>query len=241
MRCWQTNLGEIQSSFGRSVTVLEHRYKDVTLYSGLGGHMSRQVMNFIFVEKERARKTLCIEKKTCSCVQRTSYGLPCACFIAMKIRDNKPIRLDEIHPHWHKLYMGEEESNEDLFSVAEERRGIQERLERVPFQMKLEIKEGLRLLAFPETTMLSPPPRKVSTKGAKEKKSNLHQKRHVGSHLRGRLLILNIRKVNLHHQKNLHNVRLKVLALAFLRFRFLSLSEEIMFHQILCITCWCKP
>ncbi|KEH35362.1 hypothetical protein MTR_3g088695 [Medicago truncatula] len=37
--------------------------------------------------------------------------------------------------------MGEEESNEDSFSVAEEWRGIQERLERVPFQMKLEIKE----------------------------------------------------------------------------------------------------
>jgi len=76
---------------------LENRYKDVTLYSGLGGHMSRQAMNFIFVEEERARKTLCIEKKTCGCVQRTSYGLPCACFIAMKIRHNKLIRLDEIH------------------------------------------------------------------------------------------------------------------------------------------------
>ncbi|AES95689.1 hypothetical protein MTR_5g028280 [Medicago truncatula] len=61
--------------------------------------------------------------------------------------------------------MGEEESNEDFFSVAEEWRGIQKRLERVPFQMKLEIKEGLRLLAFSESTILSPPPRKVPTKG----------------------------------------------------------------------------
>jgi len=153
--CWEkidemlaNQFGEIQSSVGRSVTVLEHRYKDVTLYSGLEGHMSRQVISFIFVEEERARKTLCIEKKNCGSVQRTSYGLPYACFIAMKIRHNKPIRLDEIHPHWHKLYMGGEESNEDLFSVAEEWRGIQERPERVPFQMKLEIKEGLRLLAF---------------------------------------------------------------------------------------------
>ena len=53
--CWQkidemlaNRFGEIQSSFGRSVTVLKHRCKDVTLYSGLGGHMSRQAMNFIF-------------------------------------------------------------------------------------------------------------------------------------------------------------------------------------------------
>jgi len=161
--------GEIQSSFGRSVTVFEHRYKDVTLYSRLGGHMSGQTMNYIFVEEECDRKTLCIEKKTFGCVKRTPYGLPCTCFIAMKIRHNKPIQLDELHPHWHKLYMGEEESNEDLFSVAEEWSDIQERLKRVPFQMKLEIKEGLRLLAFPETTMLSPPPRMVPTKGAKKK------------------------------------------------------------------------
>ena len=83
--------GEIHSSFSTSVTVLEHRYKDVTLYSGLGGNMSRQTMNYIFVEEERVRKTLCIEKKTCGCVQRTLYGLPCSCFIAMKICHNKPI------------------------------------------------------------------------------------------------------------------------------------------------------
>jgi len=81
--------------------------------------------------------------------------------------------------------MGEEESNEDLFSVAEEWSGIQERLKRVPYQMKLEIKEGLRLLVFPETTMLSPPPRRCQPKEQRKKKSNLHQKRHVGFHPRG--------------------------------------------------------
>jgi len=84
-------------------------------------------------------------------------------------RHNKPIRLGEIHPHWHKLYMSKEESNGDLFSVAEEWSGIQERLESVPYQMKLEIKVGLRLLAFLETTMLSPPPRNLPTKGANKK------------------------------------------------------------------------
>jgi len=68
--------------------------------------------------------------------------------------------------------MGEEESNEDIFSAVEEWSGIQERLKRVQFQMKLVIKEGLRLLAFLETTMLSPPPRTVQTKGAKKKNQN---------------------------------------------------------------------
>jgi len=35
--------------------------------------------------------------------------------------------------------------------------------------MKQEMKEVLWQLAFPDTTMLSPPPRKVPTKGAKKK------------------------------------------------------------------------
>ena len=35
--------------------------------------------------------------------------------------------------------------------------------------MKLEVKEVLRQLAFPEITMMSPPPRKIPTKGAKKK------------------------------------------------------------------------
>ena len=68
--------------------------------------------------------------------------------------------------------MGEEESNEDIFSAVEEWSGIQERLKRVQFQMKLVIKEGLRLLAFLETTMLSPPPRPEQTKGEKKKNQN---------------------------------------------------------------------
>ena len=62
-----------------------------------------------------------------------------------------------------------EESNEDGFSVDDEWNGIQEHLKKAPYQMKLEIKEVLRQLAFPETTMMSPPPRKVPTKGAKKK------------------------------------------------------------------------
>jgi hypothetical protein len=89
----------IQTSFGQSVTVLEHRFKDATLYSGLGGHVSRYAMNNIALEEEHCRKTLCMDKEICGCVQRTSYELPCACFIATKIREDKPILLDETHHH----------------------------------------------------------------------------------------------------------------------------------------------
>jgi len=96
----------IRTSFGHSVTVLEHRFKDVTLYSGLGGHVSRYALDNIALEESHCRETLCMDKKICGCVQRTSYGLPCACQIATKILEDKSILLDEIHHHWHRLCMG---------------------------------------------------------------------------------------------------------------------------------------
>jgi len=66
----------IQTTFGQNVTVLEHRFKDVTLYSGLGGHVSRWALDNIALEESRCRKTLCMDKEICRCVQRTSYGVP---------------------------------------------------------------------------------------------------------------------------------------------------------------------
>jgi len=53
----------IQTTFGQSVTVLEHRFKDVTLYSGLGGHVSRWALDNIALEESRCRETLCMAKK----------------------------------------------------------------------------------------------------------------------------------------------------------------------------------
>ncbi|KEH22132.1 OTU-like cysteine protease [Medicago truncatula] len=106
----------IQTTFGQSVTMLEHRFKYVTLYSGLGGYVSRYALDNIALEETRCRETL--------------------------------------------LRMGEE-SNEVGFSIDVELKAIVEHLKKLPFEMKLEVKEGLRQLAFPETTMMSPPPRKV--------------------------------------------------------------------------------
>ena len=89
----------IQKSFGQSCAVLEHRFKDVTLYYGLGGYVFIYALGNITLEEERCRGTLCMDKEICGCVQMTPYGLPYACFIATKIRDDKPILLDEIHHH----------------------------------------------------------------------------------------------------------------------------------------------
>jgi len=75
----------IQTTFGQSVTVLEHGFKDVTLYSRLAGHVSRYALDNIALEESRCRETLCMDKEICGCVQRTSYGLPRAYEIAIKI------------------------------------------------------------------------------------------------------------------------------------------------------------
>jgi len=61
--------------------------------------VSRYALGNIVLYEERCKGTLCMDKEICGCVQRTSYGLTCACFIATKIHDDKPILLDEIHHH----------------------------------------------------------------------------------------------------------------------------------------------
>jgi len=64
----------IQTSFGQSVTVLEHRFKDVTLYSRLGGYVSRYSLDNIALEESCSKGTLCMDKEICGCVQRTCTG-----------------------------------------------------------------------------------------------------------------------------------------------------------------------
>ena len=104
--CWEKihdmlviQLTAIQISFGQSCTVLEHRFKDVTLYSRLEGYVFRYALSNIVLKEERCRETLCMDKEIYGCVQRISYGLPCTCFIATNICGDKPILLDEIHHH----------------------------------------------------------------------------------------------------------------------------------------------
>jgi len=83
----------------------------------------------------------------------------------MKRKEKLPIRLDDIDPHWQRLSACGEEDDYD-FSIMEKWNGIQERLKKTSYKMKLHIKEAIRQLAFSGDTMLSPPPRKVVTKGA---------------------------------------------------------------------------
>jgi len=95
-------------------------------------------------------------------VIKTSYGMLCACILAMKIKEKLSIRLDDIDPHWQKLHACGEVDGD--FFMMEEWNNVRERLKKVPYKMKLHIKEVMCQLAFLKDTMLSPPPRKVVTK-----------------------------------------------------------------------------
>jgi len=60
--CWEKihdtlviQLTAIQTSFGHSCTILAQTFKDVTLYSGLGGYVSRYALGNIVLEDERCR------------------------------------------------------------------------------------------------------------------------------------------------------------------------------------------
>jgi hypothetical protein len=97
------HFSDIKTSFGQSLSVKEHRYdgQNSFLYSLLFFKISRKALNFIFHE---AKSVECgSDPKKCGCIISKSYGLPCACIIAKKIRNKRPIRLDEVNSHWKKL------------------------------------------------------------------------------------------------------------------------------------------
>ena len=95
---------DIKTSFGQNLSVKEHRYGEQNdfLYPLLLFKISRKALNYIFHEAKRVVECGSDPKK-CGCIIRKSYGLPCACVIAKKIRNRLPIRLDEVNSHWKKL------------------------------------------------------------------------------------------------------------------------------------------
>ncbi|KAK2398613.1 protein FAR1-RELATED SEQUENCE [Trifolium repens] len=158
---------QIKTSFGHSTTSVEHSFKDHFLYSKLLYNVSREGLKFIRGEEVRSRECGRNRKK-CGCVIKRTYGLPCACLIALKIERKLPIRLDEVNIHWKRLQY--EEGGESDVSCLEELNAIQERFKLADHDMKLQIKEELRLIAYPETTSVNAPAKKCDTKGAKKRR-----------------------------------------------------------------------
>ncbi|XP_058757677.1 uncharacterized protein LOC131630953 [Vicia villosa] len=115
----------IQTSFGRSITVLEHRFKDDILYSQLIGNMSRDGLNYIIHEAKRG-ETFGGDSAKCGYNITSTYGLPCACVICKKVRLGEPIRMDEVTPHWKKLSFDDDGCIEENETIKTRTRGYLE-------------------------------------------------------------------------------------------------------------------
>lgn len=89
---------EIQGTLGRSYSILEHIYKEFFFYSELEDKVSRACLKFNF-DKSKRYEVIVIDKKRCGFVIKTLYGLHYVCILAMKIRNEMPIQLDEINHH----------------------------------------------------------------------------------------------------------------------------------------------
>ncbi|XP_058742100.1 uncharacterized protein LOC131614545 [Vicia villosa] len=137
---------EIQTTFGRSTTVLEHRFQDNILSSQFIGNVSRAGLNYIFHEAKRG-ETVGFDSVKCGCTITRTHGLPCACVITKKARLGEPIRMDEVIPHWKRLSFDDDgcvEGEKSNISITSELEAIQERFSKADDNMKLHIKEQLR-------------------------------------------------------------------------------------------------
>lgn len=102
---------EIQASFGKSLSVAEHRHAGSILYEQLVCKISRKALKLIYKEAADVEE-VGMESENCGCVLRSTFGLPCACFIGKKMNDNLPITLDEVDDLWKKLVFDEGEVGE---------------------------------------------------------------------------------------------------------------------------------
>lgn len=83
-------------------------------------------------DKSKRYEVIVIDKKKYGFVIKTLYGLHYVCILAMKIRNEMHIQLDEINHHQQTSYF-EEIMSEDCFSGKDnEWNGIQEHLKKVP-------------------------------------------------------------------------------------------------------------
>ena len=135
------------------------------------GNISRAGLNYIFHEAKRA-ESVGSDSAKCGCTIVKTYGLPCACVIAKKLKLGEPIRTDEVCSHWKRLRFDDDdcmEGGKSNISILTEWEAIQERFSKADDNMKLHIKEQLRKIAYPETTDMKPPSQPVKTKGAPKK------------------------------------------------------------------------
>ena len=153
---------EIKASFEKSISVVEHQFNNA-MFKELWGMVSRASLNMILMEFKRATQVE-IEKGICGCVNRTSYGLPCAHELAKLIKEGRIIPLDSVHSRWRKLDTMNDNVSSEL-TITLEIDSILRQFADCDEAAKLALNRKLRELAYPATTSMFPPLEKVKAKG----------------------------------------------------------------------------
>ncbi|XP_028091889.1 uncharacterized protein LOC114292183 [Camellia sinensis] len=91
---------DINSSFKKSLTVVQHQFKP-SQFKELWGNVS---ISALLVESKRVN-SIGIDVEACRCVLLYIHGLPCAHEIADYIRQDRHIPFATIHSHWRQLHI----------------------------------------------------------------------------------------------------------------------------------------
>ncbi|XP_073225595.1 uncharacterized protein [Cicer arietinum] len=130
---------KIRVSFQKSFYDEEHEHRN-SFYQRLNTFVSREAQRPI-VEEYNKVEWMGTDKFVCGFSLKRTYGLPCACELGQYKLMGEPIPLDSVHIQWRKLSM----------------------------EWKRVLKSKLCELAFPCTSSMCPPPKKVKIKGRVKK------------------------------------------------------------------------
>lgn len=123
------------------------------------GNISLEALNYIFHEAKRVDNVGSDSAKY-GCTIVKTYGIPCACVIAKKVKLGDPIRMDEVCTHSKRLRFDDDgcmDDDKSNISILTEWEVMQWIFLKADGNMKLHIKEQLRKIAYPETTDMKPP------------------------------------------------------------------------------------
>ncbi|KAJ1406826.1 MULE transposase domain [Sesbania bispinosa] len=109
-----------------------------------------------------------IDTSTCGCKLKMTYGLPCACQLAICKMYFGFIPVEKVHAHWRRLTFTDQVSEAKCAGVTlhPELNELEQRFDELNMDGKVAFKYKVRELAFPNTTSMCPPPEKVRIKGS---------------------------------------------------------------------------
>lgn len=163
---------EIRVSLERSLNSVKHEYR-ILILKELRGCVSREAMDLILAERQHVISTE-VDAESCTCLLRSTHGLPCAHEVATYECDKHPIPLSSVHSFWKKLSgIPTLVGRSDLYSCPEFQMFLKH-YEESDDVGKMNLREKLKGLADSVTPWMNEPQEEIELgdppKGTKQKK-----------------------------------------------------------------------